>query len=699
MKNLTFQYPAWFIIFCVLLGLAYALTLYYRDRTFREHAERLNLLLGAMRFFTVTILSSLLLSPLLKSSVIDTKKPIVVLAQDVSESVASEMDGAERAAYVQRLENLSQELSQEYELARYSFGGAVREGIDTAMNDKVTNMSNLLTDLYDLYSNQNLGAVILASDGIYNEGSNPVYASTRLSVPIYTVALGDTTPKRDVVIKRVFHNRIAYLGDRFSIQVDIAAQNYEGANTNVTVYKIEGEDRRQLQQTPLQIDRGDFFETKELILDASESGVQRYRVVVGALDGEASRANNVKDIFVDILDARQKILILANSPHPDLTALRQSITNNKNYQVRIAYADGFQENLTEFDFVIFHQLPSRKYDIAPMLSRLDENNTPRFFIVGAQTSLSRFNQVQPLLDIVGDGRNTNEVQARVAPQFNLFNLDERVVNNLPNFAPLIAPFGEFQTAPNATVMLYQRIGKVDTRYPLLVLGDDNGTKTAVLAAEGIWKWRLFDFLQHENHELFNEWVGKTVQYVSLKEDKRRFRVNISKNIFDENEALYFDAELYNESYELINDPDVSIVITNSEGNEFAYTFNKTNQGYTLNAGTLPVGNYTFRAGVNVNGEELTYNGQFSVQPIQLELYETTADHGMLRLLSDKYGGRLLYPEDIPSIPQIIADRGTVKPVIYETTKTRSVINLKWIFFLLLTLLSVEWFFRRYFGAY
>ncbi len=699
MKNLTFQYPAWFIVFCVLLGLVYAFTLYYRDRSFREHGARLNLLLGGLRFFTVTLLSSLLLSPLLKSSVIDTKKPIVVLAQDASQSVAAEMDEAEQRAYLKQLDNLSQELSQEYELVEYAFGNSVREGLDTAMNDKVTNISNLLTDLYDLYSNQNLGAVILASDGIYNEGSNPVYASTRLSAPIYTIALGDTTPKRDVVIKRVFHNRIAYLGDRFSIQVDVAAQNYNGANTNVTVYKVVDENRQQLQQVPLQINRGDFFETKELILDASESGVQRYRVVVGALEGEASRANNVKDIFVDILDARQKILILANAPHPDLTALRQSIINNKNYQVTIAYADDFQGNLAAFDFVIFHQLPSRNHDIAGILNQLDKNNTSRFFIVGAQTNLSRFNQLQPLLNIVGDGRNTNEVQARVAPQFNLFNIEERVVNNLPNFAPLTAPFGEFQASPNASVMLYQRIGKVDTRYPLLVLGSDNGTKTGVLAAEGIWKWRLFDYLQHENHELFNELLGKTVQYVSLKEDKRRFRVNISKNILDENEAVYFDAELYNDSYELINDPDVSIVITNSEGNEFAYTFNKTNQGYTLNAGTLPVGNYNFRASVKVNGEELDYNGQFSVQPIQLELYETTADHALLGLLSEKYGGRLLYPEDLSSLPQIIAERGTVKPVIYETTKTRSVINLKWIFFLLLLLLTVEWFFRRYFGSY
>ena len=112
-----------------------------------------------------------------------------------------------------------------------------------------------------------------------------------------------------------------------------------------------------------------------------------------------------------------------------------------------------------------------------------------------------------------------------------------------------------------------------------------------------------------------------------------------------------------------------------------------------------MGNYTFQGSTFSNGENLTYNGQFSVQPIQLEVFETTADHGLLRLLSEKYGGAFVAPSDITSIASIIKDKGTVKPVLYQTTKTRSIINLRWIFGLLLGLLILEWFIRRYFGNY
>lgn len=699
MDNITFQYPSWYILLCILLGLGYAVFLYHRDENLREQSPLLNWALGGARFLSVTLIALLLLSPLLKNIVREVKKPVVAIAQDVSESVAEGWDEAERTAYQESLRQLAGQLQGDYEVKEYAFGSSVREGIGFEFTDKTSNLSEALSTAYDLYSDQNLGAVILATDGIYNEGSNPLYTSTQLGAPVYTIALGDTTPQRDLVARRVFHNRIAYLGDKFSVQVDIAAENAAGSNSQLRVYKVEGNQLRLLQQSPVSINSNDFFETREVVLEASPAGVQRYRVALSEVPGEASTENNSKDIFVDVLDARQKILLLANSPHPDLTAFRQALASNKNYEITVAYIDELKENVAAFDFVILHQLPSRRNDVAGVLNTIAQRNTPHLFIVGAQSNLTRLNQVQPLAAIRAGGDNTNEVQARINAAFGFFKLSERLTDNLTNFPPLLAPFGEYSLAGNSQVLLYQRIGKVDTRYPLLALGQAGQTKVGVLFAEGIWKWRLFDYLQHQNHDIFNELATKTVQYLSLKEDKRRFRASLSKNIFNENESIYFDAELYNESFELVNEPDARLSITDSEGKQYNFTFNRVGAAYRLNAGILPVGNYSFQASTNYNGENFTYDGQFSVQPIQLESYETTADHGLLRLLSEKYGGELVYPADMAAIADMIRGREAVKPVIYETSRTQPVINLKWLFFALLGLLTAEWFFRRYFGGY
>jgi len=699
MLDLSFQYPVWFLIFCALLGLGYALLLYYRDNTFREQAPNLNRWLGLLRWLTVTLLSALLLSPLLKSYFNETKKPIVVLAQDHSESVANDLKGEALERYKQDWTALRDALADQYEVHELAFGDQVREGVDFNLTDKVSNFSQLLRGVYDLYGGQNLGAVVLASDGIYNQGSNPAYADVPLSAPLYTIALGDTTPKKDLLVKRVFHNKIAYLGDKFTMQVDIAATNLAGKQTVLTISKSGDSGLKELQRIPITLSSNDYFTTREVLLDADQAGVVSYVISAAVLPGEASTSNNRREIFIDVLDARQKMLLLANSPHPDLGALKSSLENNRNYEISIAYLGDPGLDVAKFDFVVLHNLPSATNDISGLLSTLNDKRIPRLFIAGMQTGYPALAKAQGLVSLQSDGRQSDEVQGRVSPQFASFTLSPKLVEELPRFNPMISAFGNFAVTTQAQVILRKRIGKVDTDQPLLAVGETNGIKTGLLLGEGLWRWRLFDYLQHQNHEIFDELVGKTVQYLSLKEDKRKFRVTQDKNIFNENEPVSFGAELYNDNYELINDPDVAMSIRNRDGKEFTYTFNKLGKAYTLNAGILPVGTYTYKSTVNFNGQALNYEGRFSVQPIELELFETTANHSVLRQLSAKYGAEMVFPTQLASIAEKIRANETVKPVVYQTTQTNPLINLKWIFALLALLLAAEWFLRRYFGAY
>jgi hypothetical protein len=694
---LSFQYPTWYIPFCALLGVAYAAVLYYKDRSFKEQPPMITRALAALRWLSTTILAILLLSPVLKTSTTDIKKPVVIIAQDVSESLSSAIKDTN--AYKTNFETLAQNLGDKYEVHQYSFGEKVREGVNFQFKDKLTNTSDLLKNIYDLYSNQNLGAIIMATDGIYNEGSSPLYSAAKLNAPVYTIALGDTTPKKDLVIKRVFHNNIAYLGDKFNVQIDVAANNCTGSNTVLSVAKVDGAGNLSgAQSFPISINKNDFFTTKEVTLDASQPGIQRFRVSVSAINGEATTANNVKDIYIEVLDARTKILLLANAPHPDIAALNEAISTNKNYTVTVATINDLKVNVGDFDLVVLHQIPSVSNGADAVLSTLNNKKIPRVFIIGGQSDVRKLNTLQNLLSISADPKSGNDVQATMNGTFNLFTLEDNM-KQISDFNPMTAPYGEFKELGGGQVLMYQKIGKIDTKFPLIMLGESDGIKTGIIAAEGLWKWRLFDFAQHQNHDITEGLISKMIQYVSVKEDKRKFRAWTDKNAYRENEPINFGAELYNNSYELINDPDVSMAITNSENKQFNYTFNKTGRSYSLNAGVLAVGNYSFKAFTNVGGQKLEAEGRFSVQPIQLELYETTADHSVLRALSNQFGGSMVYPKDMVSLADSIKSRTNIKPVMYTTNKTQTAMNLKWIFFLIMSILSVEWFARRYFGSY
>ena len=76
-----------------------------------------------------------------------------------------------------------------------------------------------------------------------------------------------------------------------------------------------------------------------------------------------------------------------------------------------------------------------------------------------------------MVNIKNNGDNINEVQATVNAGFNLFKLSEEIKSDLSGFAPVTAPFGEFDIVGDSEVLLYQRIGKIDTRFPLCLVGE------------------------------------------------------------------------------------------------------------------------------------------------------------------------------------------------------------------------------------
>jgi hypothetical protein len=87
-----------------------------------------------------------------------------------------------------------------------------------------------------------------------------------------------------------------------------------------------------------------------------------------------------------------------------------------------------------------------------------------------------------------------------------------------------------------------------------------------------------------------------------------------------------------------------------------------------------------------------------VKHISLESLNQTADHGLLRKLAKQNGGTFVKEGNIKSLLTIINQKPP-KGRTYSKEENESIIRMPWLFFALLTLVSVEWFFRKYLGAY
>ena len=684
-----------FVLLCVLLALAYAYLMYVRENGFGDRSDRIKGFLFAFRFLTVFIIAFLLLTPFLRSLKTEKEKPTVIVAQDVSSSVLKEMSATKQQQYKQDLYKLIEDLSVDYLVDTYSFGQQVRNELALDFSDPSSNFSAFFQEMYDLYSNQNLGAIIWASDGIYNQGADPLYMNDRISVPVMSVALGDTAIKKDLVLKKIFNNQIAYLGDKFTVQVDVSSKNCKGAQTKMSVFS----GKKKVYEKIIEIKGADYFETHEMVLDADKTGTQKFTIILSEIDGELTAENNQKAFYIDVLDSRQKVLILANAPHPDLGTLKRAILTNKNYEVEIKYPDKDNIDLTEADLLIFHQLPSTRLNCKAIFDEAQQKKIAQLLIMGAQTSIPNFSIVQQVLEVIKRGNQSNESQAELSPEFNFFTLSDPIRTLVPLLPPIYTNFADYKVKKDAQILMKQKISGVKTNFPLFVFGTDQGIKKAVISGEGIWKWRMVDFVQNNSFDNFDELISKTVQYLSNKEDKRRFKTFTANSVFDESESIIIDAELYNSNYERINEPEVTLRLTNENKEEFQYTFSKTNNAYQLKTGSLAEGNYKYQAQTMFNNESFESEGSFVVKTIELEAFDLQANHTLLHQISSRTGGQVFSPEQINQIKDSIVASNLVKPVLYESVRTRALIHEKWIFVLLLFLLSTEWFFRRFFGAY
>ena len=405
-----------------------------------------------------------------------------------------------------------------------------------------------------------------------------------------------------------------------------------------------------------------------------------------------------QDFFVEVLDGRQKVLILAANPHPDVAALRRSISGNDNYEVEAFVLGDKEFNPEQYDLIILHQLPQQGGLGRPDMDKIRASTVPLFCIVGAKTDLRWFNDMNFGMQITAARQSKNEVMPVFAKGFSLFTLDENVRRMLQRFPPLNAPFGEYTASGSAQTLFNQRIGNVETQSPLLLFNDVSGRKTGALVGDGIWRWRIRDFEENGSHEIFDAMLSKVVQFLALKTDKSLFRVN-TKNRYGEDEAVVFNAELYNETYEPINEPEVDLKITDEAGKDYEYKFNRTETAYRLNAGSFKEGNYRYKAQVSNGGKVLASTGQFMVAAIKLETTRTTADHGLMYKIANGSGGQLFYPHELDQLADTIKARDDIRTVVYEQTWFKEAIHLKLIFFLILALLSLEWFIRKRNGAY
>jgi hypothetical protein len=691
-QNIIFESSPAYLIVCAIVAIGLAFLLYKGKHPWSKLWNRI---LFAVRMMLAFILTFLLLGPIVRQVQNVFEKPHFVILYDNSVSVKEAVDSTNLQALHSQVNDLATGLTENgYEVSLTGLNGDVTSLPE--YNAEQSDLTGALKRIASRHEGSSIAGVVLVSDGIYNAGISPRY--TPLNFPVYTVGIGDTTQHVDVAIKNIAYNKIAYQGNKFPLKVEVMVTNLVSTPVTATLFQGGKQIDKQVKTSR---------ESQLLIFDfqplASEQGIQKLDVQLAVNAEEHNTQNNRSSVFVEVVEGKKKILVVAAAPHPDVKALREVIEKNSNYEF-VLYTPALNNNApptfkpNDIDLAIFHQSPDLRGRTNALFEQYASSKASLFVILGAQSDLRQISKFDLPLKVEGSPREYDEVTPVANTAFSSFMISPEAISILTDFPPVSVHFGKIGISLGAVPLLFQRVGSLATDKPLLAVTQQNERKVAVMLGEGLWRWRLNEFDRTENTAAFDEIFGKLIQYLSTTEDRRRFRSYPIQQEFSDTQPVVFESQVYNAIFEPVYGNNIALELTSEQGKKTSYSYTTSPGNTRYQIGGLQEGVYRYIASTSLDGKTENVRGEFAVIKRQAELLNLTADFDMLQALAANTGGSFYHASNIQSLKNDL-QQVQAKTVIHSEERYDTLINLKWVFVVLIIMVSFEWTLRKYFGSY
>lgn len=691
--HLISDYSLWLLIPIALLSAGLTVFYYKKQGWLSELKKPYQYLFKTLRFGSLFLVGALILGLILQVTRYREEKPIFISLIDNSNSILNYRDSAlVKNQIAQYREKLTEKFHDRFELIELHVGSKVStEKLD--FTEKTSKLEDGFEKINTDYYNRNIGGICFISDGNYNVGTNPSYAAEKISfTPIFSLAVGDTFQRKDQAIKNISVNEIAFLNNEFPVEIDLEAIKLPSRTSRISIL----ENGKTIASQVVNYGKTKKeFKQLNFNLKATTVGFRAYTVKLESLRDEYTYKNNKRTFYIEVIDSRNKVLLLAGAPHPDVAALKEVLDQNENIESESVLIKTWNKSIENTDLIIWHE-PGVNFD-QNVLEFILQKNIPVFYIIGPNTESSIISKLKLGL-IMNRSNQTADYEPSFSDNFNDFELSDKAIEALSFYPPLKAKFGTLKINGNATVLLTQRIGQIKNKEPLLFFVNQSNNKNGILYGEGIWRWKLNDFIRHGNHESFSELFSKTLNYLMVKQQQAGLRVEFPKR-FTTEEEIFVNASFFNASLEPITKPQIQLVIKKDSGKEFRSQFGVNGNSYKLSLGKLKGGKYTWTASTKFNGKTHRKTGSFIVEDIELEKLETSANHGVMKQLSKQSNGKFYTLKNYDSLLNELDERQDITTMSFEETSFNKLIDYLFVFILLFVFLAAEWFLRRFFGTY
>lgn len=677
------------LLLVAVMALAFAWLYYFWKKDQNSFSIPVKWTLFSLRAVGLFVIGILLLGLIFPQKSKRTEPANIFFLVDQSSSMLNYSDSVSvKKVLPEILAAAKDKLASKFLTRFFFFSNEIHANDSLGFDGSSTNLASGFAHIRDLFINNNLGAIVLISDGNYNEGIHPRYEAEKIKfTPIYTLGVGDTLTKRDAMITNVVANNIAFSGNIFPVKFEGKATKMQGKSVKARL--LQGD--RVVQEKNIEVNSNNAFFEHTFQVEAKGKGMQSYRVELSTQVEEYTLSNNQRNVYIEVLDSKRKATIVVGGLHPDAGALQSILQKDQNTDVNINFLSDIKE-VPNADLLIlidvdFAQNPT-------FYKALETSQTPYILFVNPNMATANLN-----IGLVGHSPGRSDfVNGQFNEEFSLIQFSEIFKQRLKDWPPVATPFAR-EVKAIGQPLLYQKISNIQTEKPLMTFTNKGNQKIVYFYGDGIWRWRLLEFNRHQDNQGFEELWDKTLQYLSVKENRDKLRVFPPSRMTIKDE-LRFRAEFYNDAFQEIITPQIVLVLKNEKDKVVGnYNFSPMTRDYELNIGKMPTGIYRWEASTTFNGKKYQKNGEFIVEDVSLESQDLTANYDVLLDLAEYSQGQFYQMKDWKKMLADIESNEQLTSAQYEEINYANLIDLKWIFVLLVFLFSLEWLLRRWFGSY
>ncbi len=701
------------LITLLLMALSAFVIYYLYKNIYPPKSRSYRIALRTLRSLVFIILSIQISMLVINWSTLSEKKKEVGILLDGSKSMAQ----YENSPFIEILETVDQiasSIGNEVEVKKYLFDSELRDySTDNRAEGDITDISRSLKTLLKGNRSKTMSALILLSDGQWNQGEPPDLNANFSDIPVYVVGIGDKERSKDIRISSVNAKSVMFLDDSMKIRLSIQSDGFSGKKAEIKIY---GEGISEIIKN-ISLPEDGFLKDVEFYISFDSEGEKNLQIELSSLEGEFTDTNNKRRKIVNVISKKKTILLLGGAPSADYVFMKDLLFSREEFDVTSMVQSGSDRwyekgNLQidpDFDLFVFVGFPSgesSENDLGSLMRELSRRPASLLFLNSGSTDYEKLRSFESFLPIrlgnitgavrYNEGILNLEDDGKFHPftkQSDFLNETSEAWHNMP---PAYSPLLKLSLKENSRVLLSIGTGNTDskTNSPALIVSGEGLNKSAMIMTVDSHN---FDRLLRGIGESSSTWKNSLingVKWLSSRERPKKVNVTTDKKIYSQGEKIQFTAQVYDDSYDLIDDANLSVEIKSESDSSELFEFdlqNLTDGNYageyrSKNPGEFHYNVIAKRGDLSIG----VFEGNFGVETYSPELDNLFRNEKLLKAIAEKSGG-LYFPLESFD-PDSLNIESSV--IIEKSDRTFEAWSNQILMLVLLTLLAVEWYMRK-----